>query len=73
MEIVNVFHPRGSNLPIARGVAGRYNDPDYGLSFDNTGKAADHRIVGDFAGGRCAGTGRADAHSLPSVGRNTGW
>jgi hypothetical protein len=40
MEIVNAFHPRGgNNLPIARGVEGRYNDPDYGLSFDNAGKA----------------------------------
>src|SRR6267143_652927 len=38
MEIVNVFHPMGSNLPIARSVTGRYHDPDYGLSFDNTGK-----------------------------------
>ena len=38
MEIVNVFHPMGSNLPIARSVTGRYNDPDYGFSFDNTGK-----------------------------------
>lgn len=38
MEIVNVFHPMGANLPIARGVIGRYSDPDYGLSFDNTGK-----------------------------------
>ena len=32
MEIVNVFHPMGSNLPIARGVTGRYNDPDYGCN-----------------------------------------
>ncbi len=38
MEIVNVFHPMGSNLPIARSITGRYSDPDYGLSFDNTGK-----------------------------------
>jgi len=38
MEIVNVFHPMGSNLPIARSVIGRYNDPDFGFSFDNTGK-----------------------------------
>ena len=46
MEIVNVFHPTGSNLPISRGVTGRYNDPDYGLSFDNTGKNGHFR---DFA------------------------
>ena len=38
MEIVNVFHPMGANLPIARSITGRYSDPDYGLSFDNTGK-----------------------------------
>jgi len=38
MEIVNVFHPMGSNLPIARSIIGWYRDPDYGLSFDNTGK-----------------------------------
>jgi hypothetical protein len=38
MEIVNVFHPMGANLPVARSITGRYNDPDYGLSFDNTGK-----------------------------------
>jgi hypothetical protein len=38
MEIVNVLHPMGANLPIARSITGRYSDPDYGLSFDNTGK-----------------------------------
>lgn len=38
MEIVNVFHPMGDSLPIARSITGRYSDPDYGLSFDNTGK-----------------------------------
>lgn len=38
MEIVNVFHPMGANLPVARSITGRYSDPDYGLSFDNTGK-----------------------------------
>jgi hypothetical protein len=38
MEVVNVFHPMGANLPIARSVTGRYSDPDYDLSFDNTGK-----------------------------------
>jgi hypothetical protein len=27
-----------SNLPIAKGVKGVYNDPEYGLAFDNTGK-----------------------------------
>ena len=38
MEITGTMHPMGSNLPIAKGVKGVYNDPDYGLSFDNTGK-----------------------------------
>jgi hypothetical protein len=38
MEVTNVFHPMGSNLPIAKSLKGRYDDPDYGLSFDNTGK-----------------------------------
>jgi len=38
MEIVNVFHPMGASLPIARGTTSRYSDPDYGLSSDNTGK-----------------------------------
>jgi hypothetical protein len=37
MEITGTMHPMGSNLPIAKGVKGVYNDPDYGLSFDNTG------------------------------------
>jgi hypothetical protein len=43
MEIVNVFHPMGSNLPIAVCKKGRYDDPDYGLSFDNTGKNGHYR------------------------------
>jgi hypothetical protein len=38
MEITGTFHPMGANLPIAISVKGVYNDPDYGLSFDNTGK-----------------------------------
>ena len=43
MEITNVFHPMGSNLPIAKSLKGRYDDPDYGLSFDNTGKNGHYR------------------------------
>jgi len=46
MEIVNVFHPMGRNLPIARSITGHYSDPDYGLAFDNTGKNGHFR---DFA------------------------
>jgi hypothetical protein len=38
MKIVNVFHPMGTDLPIAQSTIGRYDDPDYGLAFDNTGK-----------------------------------
>jgi len=46
MEIINVFHPMGANLPIARSIRGHYDDPEYGLSFDNTGKNGHFR---DFA------------------------
>ena len=38
MEITGTVHPMGANLPIAKGVKGVYDDPDYGLAFDNTGK-----------------------------------
>jgi hypothetical protein len=36
--IKNVFHPMNSELPVSRGIVGRFDDPDFGLSFDNTGK-----------------------------------
>lgn len=45
MEIVNVDHPMGSSLPIARGLKGTYNDPDYDLAFDNTGKNGHYRDI----------------------------
>ena len=38
IEITNVHHPMGSNLPIAKSLHGHYDDPDYDFSFDNTGK-----------------------------------
>jgi hypothetical protein len=38
MEITGTVHPMGANLSIAKGVKGVYDDPDYGLAFDNTGK-----------------------------------
>lgn len=38
LEITNTIHPMGADLPIAKSLTGRYNDPDWGLSFDNTGK-----------------------------------
>jgi len=43
MEIVNVFHPFGSNLAIAKSLQGHFSDPDYGLTFDNTGKNGHYR------------------------------
>lgn len=43
MEITNVSHPMGSNLAIATSVRGGYDDPDYGLRFDNTGKNGHYR------------------------------
>src|SRR5207247_719158 len=43
MEIVNVFHPMGANLPIAKSLMGHFDDPDYRLSFDNTGKNGHYR------------------------------
>ncbi len=43
MEIINVFHPMGSNLPIAKSLRGHFSDPDYGLSFENTGKNGNYR------------------------------
>ena len=38
MEITGTVHPMGANLPIAKSVKGVYDDSDYGLAFDNTGK-----------------------------------
>ena len=38
LEVTGTVHPMGSNLPIARSVKGVYDDADYGLAFDNTGK-----------------------------------
>lgn len=45
MEIHNIDHPMGNSLPIARGLTGVYNDPDYDLSFDNTGKNGHYRDI----------------------------
>ncbi|MFN8187689.1 MAG: DUF1326 domain-containing protein [Gaiellales bacterium] len=36
--IKNVFHPMASELPVAKGIVGRFDDPDFSLSFDNAGK-----------------------------------
>ncbi len=46
MRIVNIFHPMGADLAVARSTVGTYDDPDYGWSFDNTGKNGHYR---DFA------------------------
>ncbi len=43
IEVTNTIHPMGANLPIARGVVGRFDDPDFGLAFDNTGKNGHYR------------------------------
>ena len=43
IEINNVHHPMGTDLPIAKSLIGRYNDPDYNFSFDNTGKNGHYR------------------------------
>jgi hypothetical protein len=46
MRLFNVFHPMGTDLPVAQSSTGVFNDPDYGWSFDNTGKNGHYR---DFA------------------------
>ncbi|WP_125614088.1 DUF1326 domain-containing protein [Specibacter cremeus] len=46
MRLTNIFHPMGADLPIAQSSIGTFNDPDYGWSFDNTGKNGHYR---DFA------------------------
>ena len=43
IHINNIHHPMGTDLPIARGLVGRYNDPDYNFAFDNTGKNGHYR------------------------------
>ncbi len=43
IEVTNIDHPMGSNLAVAKSVVGTYNDPDWGVSFDNTGKNGNYR------------------------------
>jgi hypothetical protein len=43
MEITNTIHPMGANLAIATSTKGVYDDPDFNLSFDNTGKNGHYR------------------------------
>ena len=38
IEVTNTIHPIGSDLPIAKSLKGHYDDSDFGLAFDNTGK-----------------------------------
>ena len=33
----------GTDLPIAKSLIGKYNDPDYDFAFDNTGKNGHYR------------------------------
>jgi hypothetical protein len=43
VEVTNIDHPMGSNLAVAKSLVGKYDDPDWGLSFDNTGKNGNYR------------------------------
>lgn len=43
LTITNTIHPMGADLPIGRGVKGWFDDPDYGLAFDNAGRNAHFR------------------------------
>lgn len=43
IEISNVAHPMGANLPVAKSLKGIYNDPDYDFAFDNTGRNGHYR------------------------------
>ena len=43
LEITNTIHPMGADLPVATSVKGVYNDPEFGFSFDNTGKNGHYR------------------------------
>lgn len=43
MEITNTMHPMGADLPITTSLKGVYDDPDYDLAFDNTGKNGHYR------------------------------
>lgn len=38
ITVKNVFHPFGSELPISKSHRGVFDEPDWGLSFDNTGR-----------------------------------
>ncbi len=38
VTITGVRHPMGSDLPVAKSLKGVFNDPEFGLVFDNTGK-----------------------------------
>jgi hypothetical protein len=38
IEVTNTIHPMGANLPIGKSLKGHYDDSDFGLAFDNTGK-----------------------------------
>jgi hypothetical protein len=43
IEVTNTVHPMGADLPIAKSIKGHLDDPDFGLSFDNTGKNGHYR------------------------------
>ena len=43
MTMINIHHPMGDSLPVAKSLKGEYSDPDFGFSFHNTGKNGHYR------------------------------
>lgn len=43
IQVNNIHHPMGTDLPVAKALVGRYNDPDFDFAFDNTGKNGHYR------------------------------
>ena len=68
LEITGTVHPMGSNLPArARASERRFDDPDYGLAFDNEGKNGTYprvRLGRVAAWGRSSERGRSAARAV---------
>jgi len=43
MTMINIHHPMGDSLPVAKSLVGEYTDADFGFSFHNTGKNGHYR------------------------------
>ena len=43
MTMINIHHPMGDSLPVAKSLKGEYEDADFGMSFSNTGKNGHYR------------------------------